>query len=260
MVKRSQRVEKKAVEVNRGTWTAEEDEKLMNYVSAHGDKKWRMLPAKAGLKRCGKSCRLRWLNYLRPGIKRGNISEDEEDLIIRLHNLLGNRWSIIAGRIPGRTDNEIKNHWNTHLSKRSLTIEDLNKKHNPGIDNIDILPPTKITLTSSSDTFPVTPVCQTDQASDTNKNDVLVDSWTDLSGPDFDLEQFLSLLPMSDLCPGSNGNELEFDDFGIPRHDSKQDSFRSNDYNINYQECLDSQVWSCAFEYDDLDQFLDCQS
>ncbi|KAL9166985.1 hypothetical protein ABFS82_05G066700 [Erythranthe guttata] len=58
------------------------------------------------------------MNYLRPGIKRGNISEDEEDLIVRLHGLLGNRWSLIAGRLPGRTDNEIKNHWNTHLLKK----------------------------------------------------------------------------------------------------------------------------------------------
>lgn len=71
-----------------------------------------------GLLRCGKSCRLRWMNYLRPDIKRGNISPDEDDLIIRLHSLLGNRWSLIAGRLPGRTDNEIKNYWNTHLSKR----------------------------------------------------------------------------------------------------------------------------------------------
>jgi len=71
-----------------------------------------------GLKRCGKSCRLRWLNYLRPDIKRGNICPAEEELIIRLHRLLGNRWSLIAGRLPGRTDNEIKNYWNTHLSKK----------------------------------------------------------------------------------------------------------------------------------------------
>ncbi|XVF48745.1 hypothetical protein PTKIN_Ptkin03bG0214200 [Pterospermum kingtungense] len=75
----------------------------------------------AGLKRCGKSCRLRWLNYLRPDIKRGNISHDEEELIIRLHNLLGNRWSLIAGRLPGRTDNEIKNYWNTTLRKKVKT-------------------------------------------------------------------------------------------------------------------------------------------
>lgn len=72
----------------------------------------------AGLLRCGKSCRLRWMNYLRPDIKRGNITPDEDDLIIRMHSLLGNRWSLIAGRIPGRTDNEIKNYWNTHLCKK----------------------------------------------------------------------------------------------------------------------------------------------
>lgn len=58
------------------------------------------------------------MNYLRPDIKRGGITPDEDDLIIRLHALLGNRWSLIAGRLPGRTDNEIKNYWNTHLSKK----------------------------------------------------------------------------------------------------------------------------------------------
>ncbi|KAL6000146.1 hypothetical protein ACLOJK_034824 [Asimina triloba] len=103
---------------NRGAWTAEEDRKLAECIAIHGDKRWRSVPAKAGLNRCGKSCRLRWLNYLRPNIKRGNITDQEEDLIIRLHKLLGNRWSLIARRLPGRTDNEIKNYWNSHLSKR----------------------------------------------------------------------------------------------------------------------------------------------
>lgn len=79
-----------------------------------------------GLLRCGKSCRLRWMNYLRPDIKRGNITADEDDLIIKLHALLGNRWSLIAGRLPGRTDNEIKNYWNSHLSKRlAMTTENV---------------------------------------------------------------------------------------------------------------------------------------
>ncbi|KAL6974601.1 Transcription factor MYB1 [Sarracenia purpurea var. burkii] len=104
--------------LNRGAWSAAEDKILSQYIKLHGEGKWRNLPKKAGLKRCGKSCRLRWLNYLRPDIKRGNISRDEEDLIIRLHKLLGNRWSLIAGRLPGRTDNEIKNYWNTYLGKR----------------------------------------------------------------------------------------------------------------------------------------------
>ncbi|GLT98775.1 hypothetical protein SLE2022_162580 [Rubroshorea leprosula] len=104
--------------LNRGAWTAHEDQILTDYIKAHGEGRWKNLPQRAGLKRCGKSCRLRWLNYLRPDIKRGNISPDEEELIIRLHKLLGNRWSLIAGRLPGRTDNEIKNYWNTNLCKR----------------------------------------------------------------------------------------------------------------------------------------------
>nr|AXG64012.1 MYB transcription factor 3 [Betula luminifera]AXG64015.1 MYB transcription factor 3 [Betula luminifera] len=104
--------------LNRGAWTAQEDKILREYIRVYGEGKWRNIPKRAGLKRCGKSCRLRWLNYLRPDIKRGNISPDEEELIIRLHKLLGNRWSLIAGRLPGRTDNEIKNYWNTNLGRK----------------------------------------------------------------------------------------------------------------------------------------------
>ncbi|KAG6661921.1 myb-related protein 330-like [Carya illinoinensis] len=104
--------------LNKGAWTSQEDDILIEYIRIHGEGKWRNLPKNAGLKRCGKSCRLRWLNYLRPDIKRGNISPDEEELIVRLHKLLGNRWSLIAGRLPGRTDNEIKNYWNTNLGKK----------------------------------------------------------------------------------------------------------------------------------------------
>ncbi|KAF7112791.1 hypothetical protein RHSIM_RhsimUnG0192200 [Rhododendron simsii] len=117
--------------LNRGKWTVREDKILTNYVNTHGEGKWRDLPLRAGLKRCGKSCRLRWLNYLRPDIKRGDISHEEEELIIKLHKLLGNRWSLIAGRLPGRTDNEIKNYWNTKLSKSAQCrkTENSMKKH-----------------------------------------------------------------------------------------------------------------------------------
>ncbi|KAK9288901.1 hypothetical protein L1049_017370 [Liquidambar formosana] len=72
--------------------------------------------------RCGKSCRLRWINYLRADLKRGNITAEEEDTIIKLHASLGNRWSLIAGHLPGRTDNEIKNYWNSHLCRRIHSI------------------------------------------------------------------------------------------------------------------------------------------
>ncbi|XP_022742792.1 transcription repressor MYB5-like [Durio zibethinus] len=109
------------VGIKRGPWTPEEDEVLANYIKREGEGRWRTLPKQAGLLRCGKSCRLRWMNYLRPSVKRGRIAPDEEDLILRLHRLLGNRWSLIAGRIPGRTDNEIKNYWNTHLSKKLIS-------------------------------------------------------------------------------------------------------------------------------------------
>ncbi|GLJ47500.1 hypothetical protein SUGI_1002820 [Cryptomeria japonica] len=138
--------------INRGAWTAYEDMILREYIATHGAGGWRSLPIKAGLKRCGKSCRLRWLNYLRPDIKRGNISVDEEDLIIRLHRLLGNRWSLIAGRLPGRTDNEIKNYWNTHLRKkcfpRDQSLPNPNTKSNPtspGDDHIAQYTPVKAT-------------------------------------------------------------------------------------------------------------------
>ncbi|WVZ65703.1 hypothetical protein U9M48_015022 [Paspalum notatum var. saurae] len=106
---------------NKGAWTKEEDDRLIAYIKAHGEGCWRSLPKAAGLLRCGKSCRLRWINYLRPDLKRGNFTEEEDELIIKLHSLLGNKWSLIAGRLPGRTDNEIKNYWNTHIRRKLLS-------------------------------------------------------------------------------------------------------------------------------------------
>ncbi|GAB2267714.1 hypothetical protein Dimus_002696 [Dionaea muscipula] len=116
--------------VNRGAWSAVEDQILINYINNHGEGDWRNVPKRAGLLRCGKSCRLRWLNYLRPDIKRGNFSNDEQELIIRLHNLLGNRWALIAGRLPGRTDNEIKNYWHATLSKKMPKNNNKNNNNN----------------------------------------------------------------------------------------------------------------------------------
>ncbi|GKV17614.1 hypothetical protein SLEP1_g28095 [Rubroshorea leprosula] len=108
--------------VKKGSWTAEEDRKLVNFILTHGHCCWRAVPKLAGLHRCGKSCRLRWTNYLRPDLKRGLLNEAEEQLVIELHAHLGNRWSKIAARLPGRTDNEIKNHWNTHIKKKLIKM------------------------------------------------------------------------------------------------------------------------------------------
>ncbi|XP_020213552.1 transcription factor MYB20 [Cajanus cajan] len=106
------------VGLKKGPWTAEEDKKLINFILTNGQCCWRAVPKLAGLLRCGKSCRLRWTNYLRPDLKRGLLSEYEEKMVIDLHAQLGNRWSKIASHLPGRTDNEIKNHWNTHIKKK----------------------------------------------------------------------------------------------------------------------------------------------
>ncbi|XP_028125325.1 transcription factor MYB111-like [Camellia sinensis] len=79
------------VGLKRGRWTAEEDEILTKYIQANGEGSWRSMPKNAGLLRCGKSCRLRWINYLRSDLKRGNISSEEEEIITKLHSTLGNR-------------------------------------------------------------------------------------------------------------------------------------------------------------------------
>ncbi|KAL4195726.1 hypothetical protein AMTRI_Chr04g179740 [Amborella trichopoda] len=136
--------------LNKGPWTPEEDFLLINYINAHGEGGWTNLPKKAGLLRCGKSCRLRWMNYLRPDVKRGYILPEEEDLILRLHRLLGNRWSLIAGRIPGRTDNEIKNYWNTHLSKLLISQGIDPRTHKP-LAPESLTPPPPLPRTTPKD-------------------------------------------------------------------------------------------------------------
>ncbi|KAJ6978922.1 transcription factor MYB14-like [Populus alba x Populus x berolinensis] len=103
--------------LKRGAWDPDEDQILRAYIKRYGTRNWNEMPKAAGLLRSGKSCRFRWMNYLRPDIKRGNFSKEEVQTIIKLHETLGNRWSAIAEKLPGRTDNDIKNFWNTHLRK-----------------------------------------------------------------------------------------------------------------------------------------------
>ncbi|XP_054803777.1 transcription factor MYB78-like [Prosopis cineraria] len=115
--------------IRKGPWTEEEDTILANYISLHGEGHWNSLARAAGLKRTGKSCRLRWLNYLRPNVRRGNISLQEQLLILDLHSRWGNRWSKIAQELPGRTDNEIKNYWRTRVVKQAKQMKcDVNSK------------------------------------------------------------------------------------------------------------------------------------
>ncbi|KAJ8545963.1 hypothetical protein K7X08_018546 [Anisodus acutangulus] len=118
--------------VKRGPWSPEEDAKLKTYIEQHGTGgNWITLPQKVCLKRCGKSCRLRWLNYLRPNIKHGEFTEEEDNIICSLYMSIGSRWSIIAAQLPGRTDNDIKNYWNTKLKKKLLLCNKQRKDHRP---------------------------------------------------------------------------------------------------------------------------------
>ncbi|KAL7104241.1 hypothetical protein ACP275_08G231700 [Erythranthe tilingii] len=119
------------VGLKKGAWAADEDNKLVNFILTNGLCCWRTLPKLAGLLRCGKSCRLRWTNYLRPDLKRGLLSQSEETKLIDLHSRLGNRWSKIASHLPGRTDNGIKNHWNTHIKKKLRKMGIDPPTHNP---------------------------------------------------------------------------------------------------------------------------------
>ncbi|KAK1393632.1 transcription factor MYB60 [Heracleum sosnowskyi] len=111
------------VDIKKGPWTPEEDIILVTYIQDHGPGNWRSVPTNTGLLRCSKSCRLRWTNYLRPGIKRGNFTPHEEGMIIHLQALLGNKWAAIASYLPQRTDNDIKNYWNTHLKKKIKKLQ-----------------------------------------------------------------------------------------------------------------------------------------
>ncbi|RDX84240.1 Transcription factor MYB2, partial [Mucuna pruriens] len=113
-VKKARSIEEvqQSEDIKKGPWSVEEDTILVNYVATHGD----------GLKRSGKSCRLRWLNYLRPDVRRGNITLQEQITILDLHSRWGNRWSKIARQLPGRTDNEIKNYWRTRVIKQARNL------------------------------------------------------------------------------------------------------------------------------------------
>ncbi|XP_076957911.1 transcription factor MYB53-like [Bidens hawaiensis] len=140
--------------LNKGLWSPEEDEKLLKYITRFGVGCWSSVPKHAGLQRCGKSCRLRWINYLRPDLKRGTFSQQEENIILDLHQVLGNRWAQIAAQLPGRTDNEIKNYWNSCLKKKLMKQGIDPNTHTPITSNVYVKDK-RIELASSSSSMQV---------------------------------------------------------------------------------------------------------
>nr|AKN79616.1 MYBR1 [Gentiana rigescens] len=122
--------------LNRGAYSRKEDQKHSTYINKHGNGRCYHIPKAPGRHCCGKSCRVRWVNYKKRAkevkVKGGNnFGEDEEDIFIKLHALLGNRWSLIAGRLPGRTEKEVKNYWDSHLKRKLISMGIDPDNHHP---------------------------------------------------------------------------------------------------------------------------------
>ncbi|KAK4414619.1 Transcription factor DUO1 [Sesamum alatum] len=111
-------------ELKKGPWKAEEDEVLVNHVKRFGPRDWSSIRSKGLLQRTGKSCRLRWVNKLRPNLKNGvKFSAEEERTVIELQAQFGNKWAKIATYLSGRTDNDVKNFWSSRQKRLARILQ-----------------------------------------------------------------------------------------------------------------------------------------
>ncbi|XP_059449277.1 transcription factor LAF1-like [Corylus avellana] len=244
----------------KGLWSPEEDQRLRNYILRHGHGCWSSVPINAGLQRNGKSCRLRWINYLRPGLKRGIFSKEEEETILTLHQMLGNKWSQIAQHLPGRTDNEIKNYWHSYLKKKVNKVEEME-------------PNTTTRYTSSSsDTMDSSPspkkarigVPNSDSPEYMEKSSTYIDHQSILQTSDFPKEanrgSFLPKLLFSEWLSLDhvNGGGFASSDEGLISQNSNlqytpMHGFLSSDgtYSGGFHEGSATEMFSSQFKFED---------
>ncbi|XP_039130961.1 LOW QUALITY PROTEIN: transcription factor MYB13-like [Dioscorea cayenensis subsp. rotundata] len=219
-------------ELNKGLWTPEEDKKLIQHIEKHGHANWRALPKLAGLSRCGKSCRLRWINYLRPDVKRGNFTKEEENTIIKLHQSWGNKWSKIASCLPGRTDNEIKNIWNIYLKKQIQT-----KNTNPPNDQT----PTSSSSSSSSSSMNSCAFNNQNEGDGISKQNNEPSNYIDLFD-DLEVEHWLMLEESHDLLNNENIENNNNNNKNKEGDDNEEDPTKFIDDEMDYQ--IEPEFWS----------------
>ncbi|CAI8606669.1 unnamed protein product [Vicia faba] len=110
--------------VKKGPWKTEEDDVLLHHVKTYGPRDWSSIRSKGLLQRTGKSCRLRWVNKLRPNLKNGcKFAIEEERIVIELQEQFGNKWAKIASYLPGRTDNDVKNFWSSRQKRLARLLK-----------------------------------------------------------------------------------------------------------------------------------------
>ncbi|CDP09459.1 unnamed protein product [Coffea canephora] len=159
-------------EIKKGPWKAEEDEVLINHVKKYGPRDWSSIRSKGLLQRTGKSCRLRWVNKLRPNLKNGvKFSAEEERIVIDLQAQFGNKWAKIATYLPGRTDNDVKNFWSSRQkrlarilqtpasSSSSSSNRSQRNKHVPAIHDVPPFEASKFSSSSEEDSLPKSQSC-----------------------------------------------------------------------------------------------------